>query len=240
MKRTTGCFHFVVQRQPNLFLLPIRPIYIGINKIDNSVLRPTREGLSPTLYRGQYEPILVSGRTYIGCYPYPNIQAAIAAESYPLFRVLRYRAPSSPIHLSEVIRFSLRLIASISLIPRRERCPSREEKSAFPQWYSSIYARSLKDQARQSKYPRTQILEPRTQSKLICHSSTTFIPTQSNNLIQFTSQSYIGISPKLYSFLRHPIQLYPRTHIGVALTLRLLYLYIFMEQPFSVARRAPH
>ena len=31
--------------------------------------------------------------------------------------------------------------------------------------------------------------------------------------MEVTSQSYIGISPKLYSFLRHPIQLYPRTHI---------------------------
>ena len=36
----------------------------------------------------------------------------------------------------------------------------------------------------------------------------------SNNLIEVISQSYIGISPKLYSFLRHPILLYPRTHIG--------------------------
>ena len=27
----------------------------------------------------------------------------------------------------------------------------------------------------------------------------------SNNLIEVISQSYIGISPKLYSFLRHPI-----------------------------------
>ena len=49
----------------------------------------------------------------------------------------------------------LRLIASIPLIQRREKCPSREEKSAFPEWFFRIYARSLKDQARQSKYPRT-------------------------------------------------------------------------------------
>ena len=107
----------------------------------------------------------------------------------------------------------LRLIASILLIQRREKCPSREGKSAFTQWFSSVYVRSLKDQVRQSKYPRTQILGLRTQPKLICHSSATFIPTRSNNLIEVTSQSYIGISPKLYSFLCHPIQLYPRTHI---------------------------
>ena len=103
---------------------------------------------------------------------------------------------------------ALRLIVSIPLIQRREKCPSSEEKSAFPQWFSCIYVRSLKDQARKSKCPRTQILEPRTQSKLICHLSATFIPTWSNDLIQVTSQSYIGISPKLYSLLRHPIQLY--------------------------------
>ena len=121
---------------------------------------------------------------------------------------------------------ALRLIASIPLIQRREKCSSREEKSAFTQWFSSVYARSLKDQARKSKYPRTQILELRTQPKLSYHSSATFIPTQSNNLnrshfskpysfapkaIQESKQSYIGISLKLYSFLRHPIQLSPCT-----------------------------
>ena len=113
----------------------------------------------------------------------------------------------------------LRLIASILLIQRREKCPSREGKSAFTQWFSSVYIRSLKDQVRKSQYPRTQILDPRTQSKLIGHSSTTFIPTRSNNLIEVTSQSYIGISPKLYSFLRHPIQLYTRPHIAIYETL---------------------
>ena len=99
---------------------------------------------------------------------------------------------------------ALRLIARIPLIQRREKHRSREEKSAFTQCFFSVYARSLKDQARQSKYPRTQILDPRTQSTLFCHSSTNFIPTRSNNLIEVTSQSYIEISPKLYSFLRHP------------------------------------
>ena len=50
---------------------------------------------------------------------------------------------------------ALRLIASIPLIQRREKCPSREEKSVFTQWVFRIYVRSLKDQVRQSKYPRT-------------------------------------------------------------------------------------
>ena len=115
---------------------------------------------------------------------------------------------------------ALRPIVRIPLIQRREKCPSREGKSAFTQWFSSIYVRSLKDQARQSKYPRMQILESRTQSKLISHSSTTFIHTRSNNLIQVTSQSYIVISAKLYSFLRHPIELYPRIHIPIMRPLR--------------------
>ena len=115
---------------------------------------------------------------------------------------------------------ALRLIVRIPLIQRRKKCPSREGKSAFTQWFSSVYARSLKDQARKSKYPRTQILDPRTQSELTCHSSATFIPTWSNDLIQVTAQSYIGISPKLYSFLRHPIELYPRIHIPIMRPLR--------------------
>ena len=136
------------------------------------------------------------------------------SSSCPVYKPIRYRTPSSPIYLSEVTEHALRFIASIPLIQRRKKCCFREEKSAFTQWFFSVYARSLTDQVRQSKYPRTQILEPRTQSILICHSSVTFIPTRSNNLIEITSQIHIAFSPKLYSFLHHPIQLYPRTHIG--------------------------
>ena len=69
-------------------------------------------------------------------------------ESCPLFRVLRHHAPSSPICLSEVVTQALRLIACIPLIQRREKLRSREEKSAFMQWFSSVYVRGLKDQAR--------------------------------------------------------------------------------------------
>ena len=60
-----------------------------------------------------------------------NIRGDYCRESCPLFRVLRYRTPSSPIHLSEVTEQALRLIARISLILRREKHRSREEKSAF-------------------------------------------------------------------------------------------------------------
>ena len=106
-------------------------------------------------------------------------------------------------------------IALIPLIQRRENCPSHEEKSAFPQWFFHIYARSFKDQVRKSKYPRTQILDPRTQSKLICHSSTTFIPTRSNNLIEVTSQSYIASHRKLYRNRAKAIQLSSPSYIAL-------------------------
>ena len=109
---------------------------------------------------------------------------------------------------------ALRLIASIPLIQWREKCCSCEGKSAFTQWFFPIYIRSLKDQARKSKYPRTQILEPRTQPKLICYSSTTFIPTRSNNLIEVTSQSYIASHRKLYRNQSKAIQLSSLSYIG--------------------------
>jgi len=60
-----------------------------------------------------------------------NIRGDYCRESCPLFRVLRHRTPSSPIHLSEVTEQAPRLIARISLIQRREKHRSREEKSAF-------------------------------------------------------------------------------------------------------------
>ena len=50
---------------------------------------------------------------------------------------------------------ALHLTTSIPLIQRRDKHRSREEKSAFTWWFPSIYARSLKDQARKFKYPRT-------------------------------------------------------------------------------------
>ena len=119
---------------------------------DNGTMPPytaigvSAQGRESNQYWFAWRPILVTVSTYI---------ETVAAESCALFIVLRHRASSSPICLSEVIRFSLRLIARIPLIQRREKCPSREEKSAFPQWLFRIYVRSLKDQVRKSKYPRT-------------------------------------------------------------------------------------
>ena len=110
--------------------------------------------------------------------------------------------PSPTTSLSEEIRQALRLSASIPLILQRERYPSHGEKSAFTQWFSSVYVRSLKDQARKSKYPRTQILEPRTQSKLICHSSATFYP-------YVEQQPNIGQRINLYRSVQRPYRCRP-------------------------------
>ena len=112
---------------------------------------------------------------------------------------------------------ALRFIASILLIQRRVKHSSHEEKSAFTQWFFPIYARSLKDQARKSKYPRTQILDPRTQSKLFCHSPITLYsyPEQQPNrghftklyrnrskAIQLSSPSYIALPTHPYTYMR--------------------------------------
>ena len=107
---------------------------------------------------------------------------------------------------------ALHLITRIPLIQRREKLRSREEKSTFTQWFSSVYARSLKDQARKSKDPRTQILEPRTQSKHFYHSSATFYPyveQQPNRghftkAIQLSSPSYIALPTLPYIPIRAP------------------------------------
>ena len=48
------------------------------------------------------------------------------------FIVLRHRTLSPTIYLSEVTDQALRLITSILLIQRREKCCSRKEKCSFP------------------------------------------------------------------------------------------------------------
>ena len=156
------------------------------------------------MYGGRYKPIQRQLSRDL-----PSIQSAKAPHAQP---------PDMPLRSDTQ---ALRLIARISLILRRGKCHSREEKSAFTQWFSCIYVRSLKDQARKSKYPRTQTLEPRTQPKLFCHSSTTFIPTRSNKLMEVSSQSYtesvqsyIAFFAILYSSNRVLIQVSPATNIG--------------------------
>ena len=106
------------------------------------------------LHKGcRMHPIRGGKSTYIG--RITDLYRDCCRESCTLFRVQRHRTPSSPIYLFKVLKQALRLIASIPLIQRKEKHLSREGKCTFPQWYSSIYARSLKDQVRKSKYPRT-------------------------------------------------------------------------------------
>ena len=85
------------------------------------------------LYKGEKEPVLLSGRTSTGRSgdQYYFIYETVAEESRPLFIVLRHHTPNSPICLSEEIRQDLRLIANTPLIQRREKGHSRGGKSAF-------------------------------------------------------------------------------------------------------------
>ena len=70
---------------------------------------------------GRYRPIEVAGLTYIetaGESPVPTYYA----------KASRTQLPDIPLRSDTQ---ALRLIARISLIQRREKCPSREEKSTF-------------------------------------------------------------------------------------------------------------
>ena len=108
---------------------------------------------------------------------------------------------------------ALRFIASIPLIQRRVKCLSREEKAPSRSAFSASMYVALKTR---HVNPNIHVRRYQSHVRSLNLSATRpqlYIPTQSNNLIEVTLQSYIRISPKLYSFLRHPIQLYPRTHI---------------------------
>ena len=89
-------------------------------------------------------------------------------------------------------------LSCVFLYPAEGKVLFLRRKKRLPIVFFRIYACSLKDQAGKSKYPRAEILDLRTWSKLICYSPATFIPTWSNNLIEVTSQSYIASHRKLY------------------------------------------
>ncbi len=61
-------------------------------------------------------PILVTELTYIGCSS-DLYKETVPAESCPLFRVLRHRATSSPIYLSEGIHKPFALSREYSSYP---------------------------------------------------------------------------------------------------------------------------
>ena len=160
------------------------PIVVGAMNHYWSMSKPVLVYVRTTI-GSQHQPLLVVTLTTISCY------SSLLQRLLPRVLSSIQSAKASRAQLLDMPRRrdtqDLRFVASIPLIQRRGKIHSREGKSAFTQWFFRIYICSLKDQVCKSKYPRTQILEPRTQPKFICHSSTTFIPTRSNNLIEVTS-----------------------------------------------------
>ena len=86
-------------------------------------------GRRADLYWSVTPPILLHAVTNIGSTS--DQYETVTGECCPLFRALRHRVPNSPIYLSKVTEQALRLVTSILLIQRSEKCPSCEEKSAF-------------------------------------------------------------------------------------------------------------
>ena len=91
--------------------------------------------------------------TYIG--RWLNQYETVASEYSPLFRVLRHRTPSSPICLSEEIHKPFALSRAFLLSSGGKSIVLAKKKAPSHSGFFRIYARSLKDQVRQSKYPRT-------------------------------------------------------------------------------------
>ena len=119
--------------------------------------------------------------------------------------MLRHRTSSYPIYLAEVIHkpFALSRVFLLSsgwesIIPVKKKAPSHSAFSAST--YVVLKTRYVNPNILVRRYlihvrsPNLSTTRPQLS-----------IPTRSNNLIEVTSQSYIGIDPKPYSFLRHPI-----------------------------------
>ena len=96
--------------------------HINRSVLNGTIVRPRESNTASA-----YEPIVVSARTNIDC----------SRESYPLFRALRHRAPSSPIYLSEVISSQPLVLSQVlllssggkSLLLMKKKAPSH---SGFP------------------------------------------------------------------------------------------------------------
>ena len=107
---------------------------------------------------------------------------------------------------------ALRFIASILLIQRRVKCLSRKEKAPSHSGISASMYVVLK-----TKHVNPNIHVRRYQShvrspNLSATRPQLYIPTQSNNLIEVTLQSYIRISPKLYYIAFFAIHIALPTH----------------------------
>ena len=96
--------------------------YINRRILSGAIVCPRESNIGSA-----YEPILVSARTNIDC----------CRESYPLFILLRHRAPSSPIYPSEVISSQSLALSQVlllssggkSILLMKKKAPSR---SGFP------------------------------------------------------------------------------------------------------------
>ena len=119
-------------------------------------------------------------------------------ESRPLFRVLRHRTPSPSICLSEVTEQALRLIASIPLIQRRGKCPSREGKAPSRSGFSASTHVVLK--TRRVNQISTHVDIRAT------YVAQTYLPLVHNFYPYAEQQSNIGHFTKLYSFASKAIR----------------------------------
>ena len=150
-----------------------------------------------------------------------NLYRDCCRESCSLFRVLRHRMPSAPICLSEVIHkpFALSRVFLLSsgrksVLLVKEKAPSR---SSFPLSMRVVL---------KTRHVNPKIHVRRYQSHVRRPNLSTTRPqllslTQSNNLIEVTSQSYtesvqsyIAFFVILYRSSSRPIQLRRRTDIG--------------------------
>ena len=89
-------------------------------------VRVRRENTHP--YRRERQPILVAGLTSIGSLSDQYETVAASAVLYLLAKALHVHLPDMPLRRDTQ---ALRFMASIPLIQRRKKRPSREEKSAF-------------------------------------------------------------------------------------------------------------
>ena len=136
----------------------------------------------------------------------PNSDCCI--ESRTLFSVLKHRAPSSPIYLSEEIRkpctlsqVFLLFSGGKSVLLVKEKVPSR---SGFP---ASMYVVLKTRHVNPNIHVRRFIVHVRSPN-LQATRPQLFIPARSNNRTEVTSQSYIAFFAILYSSTHAPIYLY--------------------------------
>ena len=142
-----------------------------------------------------YELILLCFHSYIG---------DCCIESCPLFRVLRHRMPSSPLYRSDAIRklFALSRVFLLSsggksIVLAKKKAPSSSGFSLST--HVVLKTRYVNPISTYVDIRSTYIVQ--TYQPLV-HNFYPYVEQQPNR--GYFTKLY-GISPKLYSFLRHPI-----------------------------------